>query len=186
VTGPELLRTVVAALEAAGVPYMLTGSIAAAWHGAGRATMDVDLVIDPTDDALRVLLDALARPGIYLSREAAREALDHRGMFNVIDAATGWKADLIIRKHRPFSEVELARRRPIEFDGMRLWVASVEDVILSKLEWARLGGSTRQLEDVAGLVRISDELDEAYLARWIAELGLDAQWQLARKAAGSP
>ena len=181
-----MLRTVVAALDAAGVPYMLTGSIAAAWHGAGRATMDVDLVIDPTDEGLQALVDSLAAPGIYLSREAAREALAHRGMFNVIDATTGWKADLIIRKLRPFSEMELQRRRPIEFDGLRLWVASVEDVILSKLEWARLGGSARQLEDVAGLVRITDELDEAYLARWIAELGLDAQWQLARKAAESP
>ena len=52
-TGALLLRTVAAALDAAGIPFMLTGSVAAAWHGAGRATMDVDLVIDPTADRLR-------------------------------------------------------------------------------------------------------------------------------------
>ena len=44
----EILRTVVTQLDAAGIPFMLTGSVAAAAYGAGRATMDVDLVIDVT------------------------------------------------------------------------------------------------------------------------------------------
>jgi hypothetical protein len=30
-------------------------------------------------------------------------------------------------------------RNAVDFDGLPLWVASVEDVMLSKLEWARLG-----------------------------------------------
>ena len=44
----EILRTVVTQLDAAGIPFMLTGSVAAAAYGAGRATMDVDLVNDVT------------------------------------------------------------------------------------------------------------------------------------------
>jgi hypothetical protein len=41
VNGTDLLRVVVARLEAAGIPFMLTGSFAAAFHGAWRATMDM-------------------------------------------------------------------------------------------------------------------------------------------------
>jgi hypothetical protein len=178
VTAASLLRSVVAALDAAGVPFMLTGSLAAAFHGAGRATMDIDLVIDPTPAQLRALVRSLAGTGAYVSGDAAEEALAHRSMFNVVDTASGWKADLIVRKIRPFSETEFARRRPAEFEGCPLWVARVEDVMIAKLEWAKLGGSARQLEDVAALLRVqADDLDRAYLERWVADLGLAAQWE---------
>jgi hypothetical protein len=180
VSATELLRTIATALDAAKIPFMLTGSMAAAYYGAGRATLDIDFVIDPTDAQLQRLVAALDAPATYVSSEAASEALATRSMFNVIDTASGWKVDLIIRKLRPFSETEFARRIPIEFDGVRLFVASAEDVILSKLEWAKLGASTRQIEDVSALLRMqSEQLDQSYLERWIEALGLEAQWATA-------
>lgn len=182
-SGEDLLRSVVAALDRSGIPFMVTGSVAAAWHGAGRATMDIDLVIDPAADQLAALVAALAEPGLYVSADAAREALERRSMFNVVDPTTGWKADLIVRKDRPFSRTEFARRAPVEFVGTRVWVATVEDTILAKLEWARLGGSARQIEDVAALLRIwAGRLDDAYVAHWTAELGVTAQRQAAQRA----
>ena len=180
-TAAALLQSVVRALDATGIPFMLTGSLAAAYHGAGRATMDIDVVIDPTASQLTALLESLAAPGIYVSHGAATDALVHRSMFIVIDVASGWKADLIVRKNRPFSENEFRRRREGEYEGCPLWVTTVEDLIVAKLEWAKLGASARQLEDVAELLRLHDEsLDHGYLERWIDELGLSAQWQDAR------
>lgn len=166
---------------------MLTGSVAAAFHGAGRATMDLDLVIDPTCDQLRRLLDSLTGRDIYVSADAAFDALAQETMFNVVETTTGWKADLIVRKSRPFSQTEFARRRPIEFEGTRLWVTTIEDTIIAKLERAKLGESVRQIEDVSALLRVAaGELDEPYLDRWIAELGLGAEWQAARRASAVP
>lgn len=180
-TAPDLLRAVVTAPETAEIPFMLTGSLAAAVHGAGRATMDMDLVIEPTAERLRVLVGALSKSTLYVSQEAALEALEHESMFNVVDTTTGWKADLIVRKSRPFSRMEFERRRPSEYEGTRLWVATAEDLIVTKLEWAKLSGSARQIEDVAGLLRVTGgELDAAYLQRWIADLDLHAQWEAAR------
>ncbi|MGH7663314.1 MAG: hypothetical protein ACRENI_03315 [Gemmatimonadaceae bacterium] len=104
----------------------------------------------------------------------------------MIDTTTGWKVDLIIRKSRPFSATKFERRLPIDFDGTRLFLASAEDVILSKLEWARLGASARQIEDVSALLAVlSGQLDRTYLRQWIADLGLEAQWQAAQSA-GQP
>ena len=181
-----MLRAVVTALDAAGVPFMLTGSLAAAYHGAGRSTMDIDVVIDPTAQQLLALVHALQRPGFYVSGDAAREALASRTAFNIVDTTTGWKADLIVRKERAFSHAEFQRRRRAEYEGSPLWVASLEDVILSKLEWAKLGASARQLEDVARLLQLhTDELDEAYLQRWVEELGLTAQWHAVADSGGT-
>ena len=81
--------------------------------------------------------------GYYVSREAAHDALASATMFNVIDPNSGWKADLIIRKARPFSEAEFARRETRELLGMSIAVSRVEDLIIAKLEWASLGGSSR-------------------------------------------
>jgi hypothetical protein len=187
VTAAALLGSVIHALDAAGVPFMLTGSLAAAYYGAGRATMDVDVIIDPTGSQLDALLESLTAPGIYVSHEAAAEALADRSMFNVVDVTSGWKADLIVRKNRPFSEIEFGRRQRAEYEGHPLWVTSVEDLIIAKLEWARLGASSRQLEDVAELLRLhAGSLDRPYLDRWIADMGLTAQWMAVTRMAGSP
>ena len=59
------------------------------------------------------------------------------------------KVDLILRKDRTFSVTEFERRETHEVEGMRLTLATPEDVLLAKLEWAKLGDSERQLEDAA-------------------------------------
>ena len=159
---------------------MLTGSVASAFHGAGRATMDVDLVVDPQVAQLSDLLARITSSGAYVSVDAAFEALRHRTMFNVVDRESGWKADLIVRKNRPFSETEFARRTSVDYFGVRLEIASVEDIMISKLEWAALGGSARQLEDVRALIDLNrDKLDFEYVRKWVAALGVSAQWSIA-------
>ncbi len=145
--------------------------------------MDVDVVIEATPDQLQALVDGLTSSELYVSGEAAQDALAHESTFNVIDPRTGWKADLIIRKSRPFSESEFARRSAIDFEGLRLWVATLEDLVVAKLEWARLGESARQLEDVVSLLRVAGgHVDAAYVNRWVAELGLTEQWDAVRRA----
>jgi hypothetical protein len=181
VTAESLLRALATALGDAGIPFMLTGSLASAYHGAGRATWDLDLVIDPQLPAhLETFVRAVENLGMYVSEDAAREALARHSMFNVVDIESGWKADLLIMKPRAFSREEFGRRLAVQFLGVSLEIATLEDVIISKLEWAKLGESGRQLEDVASLLRIRrDDLDAGYVERWVRALGLDAQWSVA-------
>jgi len=103
----------------------------------------------------------------------------------VIDLATGWKIDLIIRKSRPFSQREFQRRRPIDLHGLPLFVASAEDIVVAKLEWSKLSHSKRQIEDVVGVLRTQrDALDRSYLEKWVSELGLEAEWNEAQRESG--
>jgi len=121
----------------------------------------------------------------YVSREAALQAYGAETLFNVIDMDSGWKIDFIMRKSRPFSTGEFGRRKQADLFGATLYVASAEDVILSKLEWAKLSESERQLHDVAGIVRTQrDSLDFDYINHWVVSLALETQWQSAQATAG--
>ena len=180
----EVLRGFVDALEAAGVPYMLTGSFASGYYGNGRSTQDVDFVIMPTADQLRALVASFPAPTFYVDLAAAMEALRERGQFNVIDRINAYKADFIIQKPHHFNQEEFGRRVPAIIHGVPLMVASAEDVILSKLQWSKLGGSLRQIEDAAGILELrKDSLDRAYIESWVERLGLDDRWRASLEAA---
>lgn len=183
----DLFARVVARLEAAGIPYMLTGSFASAYHGRPRATQDIDFVIAASPGQIRSLIRALPPGEYYADEAAALEAHGQESQFNVVDLASGWKVDFICRKSRPFSRTEFDRRLRADVEGLSLYVATAEDVLLAKLEWARLGGSQRQIEDVAGLLEVRGaDLDLAYVERWVAALGVSAEWAAARRAACPP
>jgi hypothetical protein len=181
---PEVLRRVTAALDRAGVAYMLTGSFASAYYGSLRSTQDIDLVVSATPAQLRVFIESLPDGEYYADLGAALDAYERESLFNVLDLKTGWKIDLIIRKSRAFSREEFGRRRSVSLQEAPFFVASAEDVILAKLEWSKLAQSQRQIEDAAGILQIQRKsLDRPYLEQWIRDLGLEKEWKDAMRAA---
>ena len=173
----DLLGRLVSRLDQAGIPYMIVGSFASTFHGLPRTTQDLDVVIDPTPESLRAFLALLPADAYYVSHEAAEEALQRRGMFNVVDLESGWKVDLIVRKHRAFSEEEFRRRVAARLLDRDVVVASAEDTLLAKLEWAAAGESEHQVRDAQGVVAVKGEaLDEAYVDRWAQVLGVTDAW----------
>jgi len=181
---PEFLQRLVGLLDTADMPYMVAGSFASTYHGVPRTTHDIDIVVEPTFSSLNQLLALLPEDQYYVSEDAARDALRRRSQFNVIDLQTGWKVDLIVRKNRDFSRQEFARRGHGEVQGVDVFIASAEDTILTKLEWAKMSESERQLRDVAGVLAVAAEtLDRGYLNKWVDELGLREQWEAALELA---
>jgi hypothetical protein len=178
----SLLTDVVGLIDSCGIPHMVVGSFASMIHGEPRTTQDLDVVIDPGAQQLEQLLQGLPSERYYVDADVARDARKRRSMFNVIDMHTGWKLDLIIRKARPFSIEELRRRTKVTIRGVPVAAATAEDTIVAKLEWSKAGSSERQLEDVAGILRVrGPELDLAYIERWVDELDLREQWDRARR-----
>ena len=183
----EVLRRISALLDRAGIAYMLTGSFASAHHGAPRSSLDIDIVIEANPEQLRAFVRSLPSGEYYADLDAAFEAHKRESLFNVIDLATGWKIDLIIRKSRAFSQEEFGRRQLVTVQGLPLYVASAEDVVIAKLEWSKLAESQRQIEDVATILRLRwESLDRPYVERWISELNLDKEWSNAKAIAGIP
>jgi hypothetical protein len=105
--------------------------------------------------------------------EAATSAVAQHGTFNLIHPASGWKIDIIVKKDRDFSRREFDRRITAKLFGKQVSLASPEDTILSKLEWAKESMSERQIRDAAEIIdSLGERLDRAYLEDGIRELGL--------------
>lgn len=179
------LRKVAEILDEAGVPYMLTGSLASAYYAVPRATQDLDVVIAAEAPGIERVVQGLLSAGCYVDRDAALEAGRTHGQFNAIDPESGWKIDLIVRRDRTYSRTEFERRERVSLLGVEVAVASLEDVLIAKLEWGRLGDSALQRRDVVQLLeRTWEQLDQSYLKKWITELGLQSEWDEVRMQAG--
>ena len=62
-------------------------------------------------------------------------------------------------------------------------MVSLEDLLLAKMEWAKLGDSQLQRSDIVQILeRAGDRLDLAYVARWVGELDLADEWARARSS----
>lgn len=169
----ELLGEVARRLEAAGIPYMVTGSFASSMLGIPRSTRDLDVVISIEASQLQDLIAAFPSEEWYFDPVVVREAFARRSMCNAIHLDSGWKLDLVFCKDRPWSREEFSRRTPLVVRGVPVMFLRAEDSILSKLEWVRQGGSLRQLEDAGMVVDVQGAaLDWGYMETWAREIGV--------------
>ncbi|HYE71707.1 MAG TPA: hypothetical protein VEF04_00190, partial [Blastocatellia bacterium] len=106
----------------------------------------------------------------YVPRTAALSAIARRSVFNIIHQASVIKVDLVILKSEPYRQQEFARRQRVSFEDFDLWIVSKEDLILSKLFWARDSNSEMQMRDVKNL--IATGYDGDYVEVWADRLGV--------------
>lgn len=172
------LGPVVELLERLGLRYLIGGSVASSVYGTPRATMDVDLMAEVGEDDVDRFVSGLGDE-FYASAEMIRNAVEGRSSFNLIHRPTMMKVDVFIPEDRAFDRFQLERRRRKTLGDephLEAWVASPEDVVLKKLEWARSGDgvSEVQVRDVVGVLRVQGgSLDFDYLRRWAARLGVE-------------
>lgn len=150
-------------LEKLGIGYMVTGSVAMTCYAEPRMTRDIDFVIELGPEGVDALVTEFSGD-YYVDAGAVAEAVNHASMFNMIYLAEAVKVDCIIRKSSEYRRVEFERRRAAEMGGVETYIVSREDLILSKLAWARDSHSEMQLHDVANLMR--GGYDRDYVEKW--------------------
>jgi hypothetical protein len=142
----DIVRDISRRFEKAEISYMLTGSMAMNYYAQPRMTRDIDVVIAMgPKDVGRVA--ALFQPDYYVREENIRESVAHESIFNLI-------------------------QQKISIRDFSTFLASKEDLIISKLAWAKDSHSEVQLGDVRNL--LDTGYDAAYLRRWTRELRLDS------------
>ncbi len=181
----ELLKQVAAALDAAGIAYMVTGSVASSAQGEPRSTHDIDIVVNMERSAAVKIVGMFCKPEFYLDYDAVVSAIDSGGMFNLIDVREGDKVDFWLLTGQPFDQARFHRREKSEIAGIPLYISRPEDTILMKLLWShQSGGSEKQFTDALRVYEVQfGQLDLEYIYKWVGILGLGDLWtQLQQQA----
>jgi hypothetical protein len=171
------LREVLRVFADLGIAYALGGSMASSVYGIDRYTRDADVTAEPLPGKEAQLAGAFG-PDYYVSLPAIRDAVRQRSSFNIISTSTGFKVDVFVRTDAPFELSAMQRRTPLHLPDapdQPIVFHTPEDTILFKLRWYRLGGesSEQQLKDVIGVLQVqAGKLDQTYLDRWAADLGV--------------
>lgn len=168
----DVLKIIINRLESANIPYMLSGSVAANFYTIPRMTRDIDIVVQvQAPDAERIY--SLFSGEFYVNKDMIRNAVIERSMFNIIHNEGVVKVDFIVRKDSEYRKLEFERRRSILFEGSKINIVSAEDLIISKLYWAKDSMSEMQIRDVKNLLKTVSGIDSGYMAKWINTLGLE-------------
>ncbi len=167
----EVLRDFISRLETLNVSYMLTGSLAMAFYAQPRMTADIDVVIELNSSKADEFINSL-EPDYYIPHGSMRSAISRNTMFNVLHEKMLVKVDCVLRKTDEFHSSAFNRRIKVDFAGFDVWIISHEDLILSKLNWAKKTDSEMQLRDVENLLR--SNIDINYLNVWSYNLEVDA------------
>jgi hypothetical protein len=155
---------------------MLTGSMASNAWGIPRTTHDLDFVIQLPPSQIAGFVTCFAHPDYFLDEASIRSAYEPPYQFNLIHVPSALKADFWMLRPVPFEREMFSRRVEDIWFGEKIWLATAEDVILHKLYWNRITPSDRQMGDVAGVVQVQrGNLDESYLSRWAADLGVSGE-----------
>jgi hypothetical protein len=171
-----ILKLVCHRLDEAAIPYMLTGSFAANFYAVPRMTRDIDLVIE-VHKAEADTLFQIFKNDFYVSKSSIVEAIESQGMFNIIHNEYVFKIDFIICKDTPYRNKEFQRKRQVLLYDDPIWIVAPEDLIISKLFWAKDSSSEMQIRDVKNLFLSLKNLDKEYIDEWIQTLKLDAIYQ---------
>lgn len=169
----DVLKLIAARLDGLGIQYMLTGSVAAGWYGQPRTTRDIDLVAVLYPPHAERLASGLADE-FECDAEVVAQAVTSRRAFTIFHRISVHKIDIVVRQDTDYELEKFERRRRFDLDGVAVWVIAPEDLILSKLAWAKQTPSELQLRDVRAMITLQPRLDWTYIDRWASRLTVTA------------
>jgi len=168
----EVLKIVTRRLREAGINYMISGSIAVNYYTIPRMTRDIDVVIELKQGDIDKFV-GLFEDDFYINRETVANEVSREGMFNLIYNQYVFKIDFIIKKSSEYQQGAFSRRKQVLIEQSPMWFVSAEDLVISKLVWAKDSHSEMQLKDIRNLIETVDNLDLKYIDNWVREFGLE-------------
>jgi hypothetical protein len=155
------------ALEAFGIPFLLTGSFASNYYGIPRSTKDADFVLQTPRAVGQEVVKRLGEDFFFdpqLSFETNtgtfRQELRHK--------KSAFKVELFLLSQDPHDQSRFERRREVQLHQRRVWLPSPEDVVVTKLRWAR----AKDRDDARDVMAVQrDRLDWTYIESWCRQHG---------------
>jgi hypothetical protein len=165
--GESITLRVAEVLEACGIPFLLSGSFASNYYGIPRSTRDADFVIQ-AEHAVGPEFAKQLGEDFFLDGQLSfetntgtlRQVLRHK--------KKTFKVELFLLSQDAHDQSRFGRRRAAQLHDRRIWLPSPEDVVVTKLRWAR-GKDKDDVRDVMAVQR--DKLDWGYIEQWCRQHG---------------
>lgn len=163
----NLTLRVADALALCRVPYLLAGSFASNYYGIPRSTKDADFVVQLAAGVGAEFVERLGDE-FELDPQLSFETVTGTYRQFIRHRRSPFKIELFLLSGDPHDQERFARRREEHLFSRTVWLLSPEDVIISKLRWAR----TKDREDVRGVMAVQrGKLDWRYVEAWCERLG---------------
>jgi hypothetical protein len=171
VTADDAVVAVLDAFDTAGVPYMIVGSLASNFHGIPRSTRDADFVVELPPGSLDRFGAALP-PDLTLHRQGSFETVTGTTRYLIELAGSPFVCELFVRSDDAHDRERFPRRQRVRVLDRVAFVATAEDMIVTKLRWADAAHRSKDIDDIRNIVAVrGPELDWAYVSRWSVEHG---------------
>ena len=150
--------------EAKGIRYLLVGGLAVNLYGSIRFTMDMDVMVDLSEENLEKVVEVMERLGYdpripVPSKELTKQERRQKWM-----EEKGAKVFTFVHQQKPFKQVDIFLSNPIDFEEafkkkrvitmgneFTITLISLDDLIVLK----KASGRPRDLEDIKHLKRVS-------------------------------
>ena len=176
----EVLKVVTERLNKTNIPYMVSGSMAANYYTVPRMTRDIDIVIELSRTDIDKFV-GLFQDDFYIDKETIKKQVRRQGIFNLIHNQFIIKVDFIVKKSSEYQQMAFARKKEVLITNSPMWFISPEDLVISKLSWAKDTLSETQLKDVRNLMETVNNLDLKYIDKWISQLSLQQIYKKAKQ-----
>lgn len=167
----DFFKKIIEVLNKHSIAYMLSGSVAMSLYIIPRSTRDFDFIVNLHLHDINLFADEF-QENYYCDKDAIADAISRHGMFNIIDHASGFKADFVILKNSAFRQEEFNRRVQIDYFGETIYIVTAEDLLISKLIWIQDFQSAVQMEDIRNLMA-AESMNWDYIDNWILQLKLN-------------
>ncbi|MCO6043816.1 hypothetical protein NG895_07840 [Aeoliella sp. ICT_H6.2] len=166
-----IVKRVLASLNEHGHAFMLVGSYATNLYCVPRGTQDIDLVVESKFISAAQEI-ASEHPDIHLDRQLGFESVTATKRVLLTADDTDFKVEVFELSNDPHDQSRFQRRLAVELYDEKAWVATAEDTIVTKLNWAAKTGRGKDRDDAQNVMAAQHEtLDWPYIEHWCGEHG---------------
>lgn len=168
-TFAKALKKITEILNEEKIDYMIVGGFAVSFHNRARTTNDIDLVLQIYPRHVKLILKHF--PEWQGFEDVFMDSVKRGMLFNITDFETGIRYDFMTYRDSDYNWIAFERRKEIEFFGIKCFISTKEDLIISKLKWHNITPSEKQMEDLKFLF-LDKEINRDYLRRWLKKLNI--------------
>lgn len=165
-TSDEIVKAVIQGLNRLDIPYMMVGSLSTNVYGIPRATRDADFVVQVSDVQVTALVQGLG-PTFQLDPQISFETITGTTRYVIRLPGDEFRVELFLLSDDPHDQTRFARRIARELEGSKVYLPTVEDVVITKLRWSQRGRRLKDMDDVRKVVDLQNHrIDWPYVESW--------------------